>query len=84
MKTLAREKDIFHQTEFFNIQEDSAKLRTYSKIKTDIGLEEYLTQVRNTSDRIAMSRLRLSSHNLMIEVKIEENCERKQEMPILS
>ena len=61
-----REKDIFHQ-EAFRIQKEASKLKTMSLLKTDIGFEEYLTATKNVSDRIAMSKFRLSNHNLMIE-----------------
>ena len=67
IKAFCREKDIFLQTEFFNMQKDSAKLRTYSTIKTKIGMEDYLLSVHNIADRISLSKLRLSNHKLSIE-----------------
>ena len=36
-------------------------------IKTDIGVEQYLTAVKNVPDRVSMSKFRLSNHCLMIE-----------------
>ena len=57
--------DIFHQDTFV----DSSKLRTYSQIKTKIGIEGYLAahpQI-NTQYRIAFTKFRLSNHDLMIE-----------------
>ena len=44
-----------------------SKLQQYSLIKKDTSYEEYLTLVQNTSDRIAMSKFRLSNHTLLIE-----------------
>jgi hypothetical protein len=77
VKVFRREKDIFHQTEFFNIQQDSAKLRTYAKIKTEIGMEDYLTNIHNITDRISMSRFRLSNHRLRIETGRHQKIERQ-------
>ena len=68
IKVFGREKDIFHQTEFFNIKQDTAKLRTYSMIKTEIGLEDYLINIHNITERISFSKFRLSNHRLMIEI----------------
>ena len=64
---LNREKDIFYQPTFFNIQQNSSKLRTFAKIKTTIGIESYLTKIHNIIDLISMSKFRLSNHRLMIE-----------------
>ena len=68
-----REKDIFHQLAFHDIQQDSSKLRTYAKLKTTIGIASYLTGVNNTTDRIAMTKFRLSNHRLMIEKGRHDN-----------
>ena len=64
-----RLNDIFHQDTFAEIRKDSSKLRTYSLIKTKIGMEGYIAahpQI-NTQDRIALTKFRLSNHDLMIE-----------------
>ena len=45
----------------------SPKAMSYAMFKTTIYSEKYLILVKNTKDRIALSRLRLSNHNLMIE-----------------
>ena len=60
--------DQFHQTAFETINKASSKLRTYALLKTRIGMEEYLTEIRNTSIRKQLSKLRLSNHRLAIEV----------------
>ena len=55
-----RLNDIFHQDTFAEIRKDSSKLRTYSLIKTKIGMEGYLDahpQI-NTQDRIALTKFR--------------------------
>ena len=66
-KAMTRMADIFHQEAFANLAKPSSKLRTYWKIKTDIGIEKYLYHITNVETRIAVSRLRLSNHELMIE-----------------
>ena len=78
IKVFCREKDIFHQTEFFNIQQDSAKLRTYSMIKTKIGLEDYLISMHNIAERIAFSKFRLSNHRLLIEIGRHKKIEKQR------
>ena len=70
-----REKGIFYQTSFFEIQNNSSKLKTYSKLKTNIGMEYYLNNIQNITDRISMTKLRLSNHNLMIEKGRHNNIE---------
>ena len=59
--------DIFHQNAFGEISAESSKLRTYSLLKKKAGEEPYLKAVRNTNDRISMTKFRLSNHKLMIE-----------------
>ena len=44
------------------------KLRTYKLIKKDFGLEKYLVLVTNPRHRTSLARLRLSSHQLEIEM----------------
>ena len=70
---LNREKDIFYQLAFFNIQQNSSKLRTFAKIKTSIGIESYLTKIHNITVRTSMSKFRLSNHRLMIEKSRHNN-----------
>lgn len=60
--------DQFHQTAFETINKASSKLRTYALLKTRIGMEEYLTEIKNTSFRKQLSKFRLSNHRLAIEV----------------
>ena len=60
-------KDIFFQESFSEINKEGSKLRTYAKLKSEIGLEEYITSMANLDDRRSLSKLRLSSHGLMIE-----------------
>ena len=72
-----RLSDHFHQNAFETIQNNNSKLRTYSLIKRTIGLEDYLLNIHNTKNRIAMSKLRLSNHVLLIEsgrhLKLDQN-----------
>ena len=60
-------KDIFHQESFLSINNQESKLRTYGKLKTSIGMEKYLDVMVNTEEREAISKIRLSNHDLMIE-----------------
>ena len=62
-----RMQDIFHQESFVEIGKESSKLRTYGRIKTEIGREEYLANISNLNERTAISKIRLSNHILMIE-----------------
>ena len=64
-----RLSDIFYQEAFAQINNENSKLRTYSLVKTKIGIETYLREpsILNTQDRIILSKFRLSNHELMIE-----------------
>ena len=66
-KIFQRLSDEFHQHSFENIRREQSKLRTYALFKTEIGLEKYLTEIKNISLRIEMTKFRLSNHSLMIE-----------------
>ena len=66
-KAFQRMKDVFHQHSFSDIQREDSKLRTYSLFKTIPGYEQYLTDIRTIEVRTALTKLRLSSHKLMIE-----------------
>ena len=46
---------------------ESPKAITYCKFKFNVSLENYLYQLRNIRHKIALTRLRLSNHNLLIE-----------------
>ena len=54
------------------------KLRTYRMVKHNHNQENYLSEIKNQNIRAAVAKLRLSSHNLMIErgrhlkLKVEE------------
>ena len=62
----SREKDIFIQTATASIQ-NMSKMATYALIKQNWKIEDYLLRVDNIKDRMALSKLRLSSHTLAIE-----------------
>ena len=66
-KNFNRMCDIFHQNAFAEIKKVDSKLRTYSLIKTKIGLEKYILENKKLTDRINLSKLRLSNHMLNIE-----------------
>ena len=46
---------------------NSPKAISYATFKSTICMEKYLILVKNSKHKIALSRLRLSNHNLMIE-----------------
>ena len=46
---------------------NSPKLDFYNSIKEDFGIAEYLYIIKNNKHRCALSRLRISAHNLYIE-----------------
>ena len=73
-----RESDIFYQEAFTQIQ-NASKLGTLSLLKTDIGIENYLTAVPNTIERVSLSKFRLSNHTLMVVEKgRHENIKREE------
>ena len=61
-----REKEVFIQTALESIQ-NLPKMRTYRLLKQSWGLEDYLLAISDIKDRIALTKLRLSNHNLSIE-----------------
>ena len=76
-KFFQRVTDIFHQESFTQIHEPNSKLRTYKHIKTEIGLESYISLISNEEERLAMTKLRLSNHQLMIEKGRHMNIEKE-------
>ena len=58
--------DQFHQTSMESIK-NSNRMKVLSLLKQTPGTEVYLDEVKNTKHRQAMSKLRLSSHQLEIE-----------------
>ena len=66
-KSFERMKDIFHQDTFTDLKREDCKLRTFGKMKTNIGIEKYLLSPIKLAERTAISKLRLSNHDLMIE-----------------
>jgi hypothetical protein len=78
-------KNLFTRQWHLDIHDDTNrdgknKLRTYRTFKTSFQPEPYLSMLNNHSDRKALTRLRISAHNLEIEkgrhhrpTKIPEN-----------
>jgi hypothetical protein len=48
--------------------DDSSKLFLYSKLKTDIKLEDYLKLTKNFNNRHLLTKFRTSDHSLEIEL----------------
>ncbi len=67
-KVFERMTDIFHQNSFEKISSGEHKLRTYAIFKKHVGIENYLVNVKNISERKHITKFRLSNHRLMIEV----------------
>ena len=65
-KLLKRLTDIFHQTAFEEISSGS-KMKTLNVLKKAPGREQYLTEITNSKHRCALTKLRLSAHQLEIE-----------------
>ena len=72
-KFFRRLNDIFIQDSFSEINKPESKLRTYKKLKTKIGFENYLSSITSQKDRISLTKLRLSNHRLMIEKGRHDN-----------
>ena len=66
-KAFQRMEDIFHQGALSDIRREESKLRTYSLLKTSLGYEQYLSEIGDVERRTALTKLRLSNHQLMIE-----------------
>ena len=67
-RAFQRKVDIFHQNAFAELKKESSKLRTYGIIKQNQGIEKYLLADIKPDHRLAMTKLRLSNHDLMIEI----------------
>ena len=77
VKFFQRLKDIFYQETFAEIKEPNSKLRTYKHLKTEIGFEGYLNVIPCEKERVALSKFRLSNHQLMIETGRYMNIEKE-------
>ena len=69
-----REKDMFQQIALHDLQTLS-KLKTLALVKNDTILENYLLSVENVANRTALTKFRLSNHNLMIEKGRHQNAD---------
>ena len=76
-KLFQRLCDIFHQNSFASINNNDSKLRTYSIYKKEIGFEDYLSNIKNKTMRIQMTKFRLSNHRLMIEIGRHKGIEKE-------
>ena len=65
--TFTKLKENFHQDSFAEINSNTSKLRTYAKLKSESGFENYIKSTENIMDRTAITKIRLSNHELMIE-----------------
>jgi hypothetical protein len=60
------------------LNNDSSKLFLYSKLKSDIKLEEYIKCEKKFKNRQLLTKFRLSDHNLEIELGRYKNIPRNQ------
>jgi hypothetical protein len=60
--------------------ENSSKLTFYSTFKTDHNLEKYLVLIKDPYKRKCLSRFRVSSHNLQIEIGRYQNIPREERL----
>ena len=67
-----RERGIFQDALSEDLQ-NASKLKTLSILKSDFVCENYLLSVSNIANRTALTKFRLSNHNLMIEKGRYEN-----------
>ena len=72
-KFFQRLHDIFNQDSFSAINKPKSKLRTYKRLKTKAGFENYLSIITSQKDRISLTKLRLSNHQLNIEKGRHDN-----------
>ena len=77
-----RERGIFQEALFEDLQ-NSSKLKTLSILKDDLACKNYLLSVSNIANRTALTKFRLSNHNLMIEKGRYETCNSVTD-PVLS
>ena len=66
-KLFQRMTDQFHQSSFETIKGENSKLRTYAIFKKEIGIECYLTNIKNFKLRKQVTKFRLPNHELEIE-----------------
>ena len=69
--------DIYYQTWYANIN-NTPKLETYCIFKHNFEFEEYLDYINDKKLRIALTKIRVSSHDLLIEVGRYTNIPRNQ------
>ena len=67
-----RECGMFQEAAFEDLQ-NSSKLKTLCTLKNNFVREDYLLSVSNIANRTALTKFRLSNHNLMIEKGRHEN-----------
>ena len=68
--------DQFHQNALAPFRNENSKLKTYSTLKSEIGMEKYLIDIPNFKYRSALAKLRLSNHPLLVETGRHSRIER--------
>ena len=58
---------VFIHDSFSDVNRPDSKLRTCKRLKTKSGFENYLNIITSQKDRIALTKLRPSNHQFMIE-----------------
>lgn len=76
-----RNKPSFYFKAFWkHMLDNSSKLSFYSTFKSEYKLEDYLTTIRNASQRKAVTKFRISCHKLQIEYGRYHNIPREQRL----
>ncbi|MCG8046600.1 MAG: reverse transcriptase family protein, partial [Candidatus Thiodiazotropha endolucinida] len=69
-----------HYQKWYEALRTSSKLSTYNTIKTQVGIEKYLSVVNNSRHRSELAKFRCSAHKLAIEEGRFRNVERDQRL----
>ena len=80
IKTITKTLEEKYLTFWKHKLENSSKLTFYSTFKTDHNLENYLVFIKDPYKRKCLSRLRVSNHNLQIEIGRYQNIPREERL----
>ncbi|CAB3993421.1 Hypothetical predicted protein [Paramuricea clavata] len=80
IKTITKTLEEKYLTFWKHKLENSSKLTFYSTFKTDHNLENYLVFIKDPHKRRCLSRLRVSNHDLQIEIGRYQNIPREERL----
>ena len=67
LKELLHDKFVTHFKSQIQQNKENGKLRLFKNIKVNFNFAYYLSQVQNVKHRQAVTKLRISAHNLPVE-----------------